>query len=127
MDQRTAPCAEYLTSLNAGNPGDYYGTGIKWPDGTYTHVPLPQTNPVTVAVPAGMITGTAYVFLAKDPNAVPVESSVLSGCEMKFEVVAPLPSPMISAESIVVGAALVALVGGGLMTSRRRRFAHVAG
>jgi hypothetical protein len=121
----TTMCSDYWNSWNADpNPASFYGTGIKWPDGTYTQVAFPSTNPTTVVVPASMIPGTALVFLGKDPGSSPPESGAPAECSFNFEVVAALPSPMMSTASLAVGAVVAASVGVGLTATRRRRFAR---
>jgi hypothetical protein len=116
-------CATFYEELARVPPELHYGTGVVWPSGTVEAFQTSKPNPFTVGpLPASVGTGTAHVFLATNP--IDPAGSIVPGCEYTFEIVGALPSPMMSAKSLGVAAALAIVAVGSVMSSRRRRFAH---
>lgn len=111
----TGECKSVNDNFNA-NPSPAGGVFVTWPNGSIITLPHPAANPYTLTTAIGA--GTAHVFLAYN-GSDPLNSKV-PGCELTFEIIEALPSPMMSPESMVVGAGL-GLGFGAVVMARRRR------
>jgi len=112
-------CASYWQQLIDASANDpiYGALEVTWPDGT-TQVVNPLTNPLDIAVPAGMTPGTATIKVYKGLVDGSPEGHY-EPCDGSFVIAEDATVPIVDPASLVVLAG-----GGGLvlaMGSKLRR------
>lgn len=112
----TGECKSVNDDFNA-NPSPAGGVFVTWPSGSIITLGHPVANPYTLTTPVGA--GTAHVFLSYN-SADPLNTKV-PGCDLTFDIIDALPSPMMSPESMVVGGGLAVALGSVMFVRRRRR------